>query len=272
MLSLYLYKEVTTFIINPADIKKSALASGVSPEELQIPKAVILTFNRPIVEEVEKICGLQQWTWKGGEYSPYSSFQKCWKGRAVNCELSMFVPPMGASPIAAFCEELVYFGAQNVFLLCASWSLGHKYLRKGQIHVPSFAVGLDGTSYHYGNDEFNVDAEPVGFKALTDALTRSGTDWKAGGVGCCEAFYRITREMVDDYRKRGCLSIENGEVAALYSLARVHRIRVGILLQPYIDLEQGLDLSYMDAKYSETCRTQARVAIEALEEICQMAT
>jgi uridine phosphorylase len=177
---------------------------------------------------------------------------------------------MGASPIAAFCEVLISFGAQDILLLCASWSLGDAYLRKGQIHVPNFAVGLDGTSCHYGNDEFNVKAESLGFKTITDALTRSHVDWKEGGVGCCEAFYRITHEMIDDYRGRGCLSMENGEVASLYSLAEVHGIHVGILLQPYIDLEQGLDLSYTDEKYEETCRTQARIAIEALKILSQL--
>ena len=75
---------------------------------------------RGIVEELKKIGGLQDWDWKGREYSPYSSSQKSWKGRVNDCELCVFVPPMGASPITAFCEELICFGAQRIFLLCAS--------------------------------------------------------------------------------------------------------------------------------------------------------
>lgn len=56
-------------------------------------------------------------------------------------------------------------------------------------------------------------------------------------MGCCEAFYRITPELADEFREQGCLSMENGETAALYSLAKERDIPIGVLLQPYIDLE-----------------------------------
>ena len=92
-----------------------------------------------------------------------------------------------------------------------------------------------------------------------------GANWKKGGVGACEAIYRITSDILDDFRKRGCLSIENGEVASLFSLAKVKRIPIGVLLQPYIDLEQGWNISYLDEKYIETGKVQAHASIEALK-------
>ena len=186
--------------------------------------------------------------------------------------VAVFVPPMGASPLAAFCEELIVYGARMIFLLCASWSLGEEYLKKGQIHVPSFAVGLDGTSYHYGSTDYRTEAEPEGYNALVQALDEEGIDWKHGGVGCCEAFYRITKEMVDKYRADGCLSMENGEVATLYSLASVRQIRVGVLVQPYIDLRRGLNHMYLDEQYEQTCRIQARIALKALNKLHQADT
>lgn len=255
------------FMIRPQDVKDNAVARGASAEALAVPETVIITFNRPIMGELTRLCNLEVWDWGAAKYLPYGSPQSCLKGKRDEVELALFVPPMGASPIAAFCDELIVFGAKTIFLLCASWSLGEEYLRKGQIHVPSYAVGVDGTSCHYGNTGYKIEAEPKGFSALVHVLGREGVEWKQGGVGCCEAFYRITREMVEDYRKQGCLSMENGEVAALYSLAQLRGIHAGVLLQPYIDLERGLDVSYVDEKYQETCIKQARIAIKALKRL-----
>ncbi|KPK72842.1 hypothetical protein AMJ87_03515 [candidate division WOR_3 bacterium SM23_60] len=258
------------FMIKPEDVRDNALAGDVSPEALEVPEAVILTFNRPIIGELTRLCNLREWDWQAGKYAPYCSAQTYLKGEFDNMEVATFIPPMGASPIAAFCEELIVYGARTIFLLCASWSLGNRYLKKGQIHVPSFAIGLDGTSYYYGNTECRIDAEQVTYNTLINILKTENVDWKQGGVGCCEAFYRITREMVDDYRKRGCLSMENGEVAVLYTLASLRKIRVGVLLQPYIDLEHGLDLSYINSKYPETCSVQARIALKALKKLYEL--
>jgi uridine phosphorylase len=256
--------EEAMFMINPEDVRDNAIANGLNPKAIQVPGAVLLTFNRPIVDVLSELCNLKDWDWEARKFTPYCTAQKCMKGAYGELEIAVFVPPMGASPLAAFCEELVYFGARRIFLLCASWSLGEKYLKKGQIHLPNFAIGLDGTSYHYDNDEFMVSAEPGILNALEIALERSGADWRRGGVGCCEALYRITPEMVADYQKKGCLSMENGEVAALYSIAKTHEIRAGVLLQPYIDLEKGYDSSYTGEKYEETCRLQALVAVKTL--------
>ncbi|MFX0095608.1 MAG: hypothetical protein ACFFBD_27975, partial [Candidatus Hodarchaeota archaeon] len=251
------------FIINPADVEKEAIAQGVPRSELNIPSLVILTFNKAIGDDLFHLCNLKDWTWAGTKFTPYAPPVKAFKGKFNQTDIAVFVPPMGASPIISFCEELIFFGAKILFLLCASWGLGDKYLYKGQIHLPSFAIGLDGTSPHYGNKEWKVEPEPRTFKALATALNELGGSWKEGGVAACEALYRITPEMVTEFRKKGCLSMENGEVASLYSLAKTKNILIGVLLQPYIDLEQGWKTSYMDEIYAETCKLQARAALKA---------
>jgi len=255
------------YMVNPQDPVNQARAAGVEANELAVPEAVVLTFNRPIIKELTDICHLRDWDWKIRGHSPYGSPIECRRGAFELMDIAVFVPPMGASPVAAFCEELIACGARIIFLVCASWSLGEKYLRKGQIHLPSFAAGMDGTSYHYGNTGFRVDAEPQMLEILTGVLKSEGADWKQGGVGCCEAFYRITREMLDNFRQQGCLSMENGEVAALYSLAKLRGIHAGVLLQPYIDLEHGLSPDYTGQMYENTCRAQARAALKAINQI-----
>lgn len=254
------------FIITPADIEKEAKSRNMPRSELEVPSSVILTYSRVVVEELKIICNLQEWKWKGEMISPYSSSRMSFRGLIDNeYDIAVFIPPMGASPLVAFSEELIFFGAKAIILVCASWGLGKEYLSKGQIHLPSFAIGIDGTSVHYANENWNVMNEPTAFNALATALRKTGAVWKEGGVGACEAIYRITPELMNEYRMQGCLSMENGEVASLYSLAKIQKIPIGVLLQPYIDLEQGWNISFIDEKYNETFKTQARASIEALK-------
>jgi uridine phosphorylase len=252
------------YLINPADVEEQALAQGVERKTLEVPRLVFLTFNQVVLRELADLAHTEEWAWPAARYTPaFSPLFEGWRGQIGEEEIAVFVPHMGPSTLASFCEELIHYGARVVFLLCASWGLGKSYLDQGEIHLPSFAVGIDGTSPHYGNDDWRVEAEPRAFRALSAALDQLGATWKEGGVGSCEAFYRITPELAGGFREQGCLSMENGETAALFALARAHEIPIGVLLQPYIDLEQGWSLSYMGDKYRESGRLQVRAALEA---------
>jgi len=252
------------YLINPRDVEKQALAQRVDKSTLQVPRLVILTFNQSVLAELADLAGTEEWEWPAARFTPaFSPLFKGWRGKIGGEETAVFVPHMGPSTLASFCEELIHYGARVIFLLCASWGLGKSYLEEGEIHLPSFAVGIDGTSPHYGSTEGRVDAEPRAFQALAAALGEARAAWKEGGVGSCEAFYRITPQLADRLREQGCLSMENGETAALFALARAHDFPIGVLLQPYIDLEQGWSLSYMGDKYRESGRLQVRVAVEA---------
>lgn len=253
------------YLLKPADIEKNARMLGMAVSDLDVSPTSILTFNKPVVEYLDEWCGLREQSLSNNELCAYAAAPRSWKGAFAGHSVSVFIPPMGASPIAAFCEELIHFGSSRIYLVCASWSLGEKHLGKGQIHLPNVAVGMDGTTYHYGNVNYRVEAESDTQSALRDALSELGADWKEGGVGCCEAFYRITREMVCSFRDQGCLSMDNGEVAVLYSLAREKGIKVGVLLQPYIDLEKGFDIFYLDETYRETCRMQVRAVLRVIQ-------
>lgn len=252
------------YLISTSDVEEQALIGGASRADLEMARLVFLTFNRCVVEELSTSCQLQEWEWPAAGFTPaYSPPHKSWQGKLDEDELRAFIPPMGASTLVSFCEELIHYGAEVILLLCASWGLGKEQVEEGEIHLPSFAVGMDATSPHYGNHDWRVEAEPTAYQALAAGLDKVGARWKQGGVGCCEAFYRITPQMAEDFREQGCLSMENGETAALYALARERDITIGVLLQPYIDLEQGWSLSYMGDKYAESGRLQVRAALEA---------
>jgi uridine phosphorylase len=252
------------YLINPRDVEEQALAQGVDGTTLRVPRLVFLTFNQSVLAELDDLAKTTDWDWPAARYTPaFSPLFEGWRGQLEDEEIAVFVPHMGPSTLTSFCEELIHYGARAIFLLCASWGLGESYLKEGEIHLPSFALGIDGTSLHYGDSKGRVEAEPRAFAALAAALDGAGARWREGGVGSCEAFYRITPQLADEFREQGCLSMENGETGALFALARAHDIPIGVLLQPYIDLEQGWDPSYMGEKYKEAGKVQVHAAVEA---------
>jgi uridine phosphorylase len=259
-----LRRRSAVFLINPADVERETLAQGTPRSALEVPPLVFLTFNKSVVDELTVLSGLKEWEWPAARFTPaFSPSFKGWRGQIAGREIAAFVPHMGPSTLASFCEELIHYGARVIFLLCASWGLGREYLEEGEIHLPSFALGIDGTSPHYGITGDRVEAEPLALEALAAALDEFGATWKEGGVGTCEAFYRITPDLADRFREQGCLSMENGETAALFALARAHGIPAGVLLQPYFDLQEGWNPSYTGEKYRESGRLQVRAAVEA---------
>jgi uridine phosphorylase len=260
----YAVRRTNSFAITSTDVIHEAKALGVRKKQSAVPEIVVLTFSNWIVKTLTKVCTLRSWEWPFGKYSPYYTVFQSWKGSIHNKEIAVFIPPMSASPIMVFGEDLISNGAKIIFLLCASWSLGNKYLKKGQIHLPTYAQGLNGTTFHYGDRHFKAEAEARGLRALSGALESVKADWKSGGVGSCEAFYRISLKMINGFRKQGCLSMENGEVAALFMLAKIYDVCIGVLLQPYINLEKGWSSSYMDKKYRKTCHLQALAALRAI--------
>lgn len=164
--------------------------------------------------------------------------------------------------MACTIEDLAAGGIRAVFLVCAAWSLGSP-VAFGDLLAPSFAVGPDGTSVHYGNSAGRIDADPAVVQALATAARERGVTIHVGGNASCEALYRISEETAAGFRQHGCLSMENGEAAVLFSVCRSVGIRGGVLFQPYIDLSEGWKPERLDEAYRETCRLQADIVLDA---------
>jgi len=255
------------FVLDPSDVEREAQNHGEEVSKLRVSSRVILTFNHPVYEKLKTTCGLKETEWILGKYSPYCKPKKVFLGEHESSPIHVIVPQMGASAITALCEELIYFGAKAILLMCGSWSLGVEYLAPGEIHVPSFAFGVDGTSPWYGKQSPNIDAPRSPLKVLRESLEKLGQSWKTGGVASHEAIYRISKDDVERFRRKGCLSMENGETAALFSLAHQKSIPIGVLLQPYLDLIEGWSLEYMGDLYEQAGENQAIAALDALEKL-----
>jgi uridine phosphorylase len=170
---------------------------------------------------------------------------------------------MGASPLACVIEDLVACGVQAVFLVCAAWSLGTP-VQFGDLIVPSFSLGFDGTSIHYGNTQGEARAPSPVVRALTTACLARRAPVHVGGNATCEALYRVTPKMAAQYRRRRCLCMDNGEATTLLAATSALGVLGGVLFQPYVDLIQGWEpVRLHDRRYRDTARLQAEVVLEA---------
>lgn len=248
--------------ITPEQTLAAARAAGAKEEDLALSGIAVLTFNRGIVERLEELCALEDADWLGPNVHPYAGPRVVKRGERDGLGVMVLVPPMGASPLACTVEDLASGGIDAVFLACAAWSLGPP-VSFGDVLVPSFAVGQDGTSIQYGNFVGRVDANPAVVAALADSARDRGATVHVGGNASCEALYRITSDMVEEYRGRGCVSMENGEAAVLFAVCGLFGIPGGAVFQPYIDLTEGWNPSRFDDAYEATCRLQAEVVLDA---------
>jgi len=252
---------VARFIV-PEQTVAAGREAGLTDEELRLNGVAILTFNRGIVERLEELCDLKDASWLGPHVHPYAGPRVVKRGERDGLGIMVLVPAMGASPLACTVEDLIAGGIGAVFLACAAWSLGPP-VSFGDVVVPSFAVGPDGTSIHYGNSGGRIEADPDVVEALADSARGRGATVHVGGNATCEALYRITPEMAASFRQRGCLSMENGEAAVLFAVCRSLGVPGGAIFQPYIDLAEGWNPGRFDDAYQATCRLQADVVLDA---------
>ena len=252
-----------TYLVNPQQTLAAAGQAGLGEEQLALSGIAVLSFSRAVVDRLDELCGLENVPWISAPHHPYAAVRVVRRGVYQGLGVTAIVPPMGASPLACIVEDLVACGVETVFLVCAAWSLGPP-VQFGDLILPTFSVGRDGTSIHYGNPSGRVFADAKVVEALMTACRGQGVVAQAGGNVTCEALYRITPQAVREARQQGCLTMDNGEASTLLAMSRILGIRGGVIFQPYIELERGWDPALLrGTAYRDTCRLQAEVALEA---------
>ena len=258
-----------TRLITPEQTLSAARQAGLDDRELKITGMAVLTFSKAIADRLEELCGLQDSEWLSPSHHPYSASRIVKRGAFQGWGVTVLVPPMGASPLACIIEDLVTSGVKVVFLVCAAWSLGPP-IQFGDLIIPAFSIGPDGTSIHYGNDESQVHTATEVVDALAESCQSLGARYHTGGNGTCEALYRITPQMAEGFRNRGCLCMDNGEANTLISITHTMDITGGVLFQPYIDLDAGWNPAILtEEQYHATCRLQAEVVLQAGVQLMQ---
>ena len=253
----------SSYLVTPQQTFRAARRAGLDDEKLALSGIAVLTFSKAVVDRLDELCALEDTQWVSPAHHPYAAARIVKRGEFQELGVTVIVPPMGASPLACIVEDLVNSDVWAVFLVCAAWSLGPP-VRFGDLIAPAYSLGPDGTSIHYGNTDGHISANPVVVEALTAAGRTKGATVHVGGNASCEALYRITPQMTDDFRQQGCLCVENGEASTLLALSQTFGFLGGVLFQPYIELQRGWDPDILRGeRYSATCHLQSEVVLDA---------
>lgn len=146
------------YLITAEGTLAAARRDGVEELTLKVERFAVLTFNQAVLDRLAERCGLADVGWLSPRHHPYAAAEGVKRGTYQGGGVTVLVPPMGASPLACVAEDLVTCGAKVLVLVCAAWSLGEP-VRFGDLVVPRFSVGPDGTSIHYGNRSKRVAAD-----------------------------------------------------------------------------------------------------------------
>jgi uridine phosphorylase len=251
------------WLITPEQTISAARQAGLGDGELKLSGVAVLTFSRMVMDRLEALCGLRDAAWLAPGHHPYAAARVIKRGVSTGINITALIPPMGSSPLACIIEDLVACGIQVVVLVCAAWSLGPP-VKFGDLIIPSVSLGPDGTSIHYGNERGKSEVEPAVVNALAAACRERRVPHHVGGNATCEALYRITPYMVENFRHCGCLCMDNGETSTLFAVARTLGVLGGVLFQPYIELAKGWQpVQLRDERYQKACHLQAEIVLAA---------
>ncbi|MEM5882794.1 MAG: nucleoside phosphorylase [Candidatus Aenigmatarchaeota archaeon] len=140
-------------------------------------------------------------------------------------EFGMIHGQIGAPASAVQLEELIALGFKNFVTIGSTGGL-KKYLKPGDIILPTRAIRCEGTSYHYLSPyEDSYPSQKI-LKHLREALYSLGVKFYEGTCLTTDAFYRETLRDMEKYRKRGVVCVDM-EVAALYAVGKFRNVDVG---------------------------------------------
>jgi hypothetical protein len=250
-------------MITPQQTLAAARKRGLSEEALKLRDLAVLTFSKTIFDLLEATCDMKSVAWISAQDHPYAAATITKRGRYQGMDFAVLIPPMGASPLACILEDLIASGTRTIFLVCAAWTMGDP-LGMGNLFIPTFALDQGGTSIHYGHSEGSISADRIMVDAIVQAAQHYQVEPLTGGVASCEALYRITPQMVADFRDQGCLCMDNGEAATLFMVTQRCGARGGVLFQPYLDLNLGWDHRWLsEDRYRSGCLLQADIVLQA---------
>ena len=205
------------------------LTSVINPKEetkdsLKVPEHCVLSFFNDVLKDMNEKGSIIVIGHLRSETGSFPIYETKFGGKKI----AVFHPGVGAPLAAAFLEELISLGASK-FIVCGGAGVLDRQISAGQLLIPVSAVRDEGTSYHYLPPGREVEASPLGLRALENVLTRHNIKYLLTKTWTTDAFYRETKEKVKLRRSWGCLTVEM-EASALFAVAQFRNVTLAQVL------------------------------------------
>ena len=143
-------------------------------------------------------------------------------------QTSISGPFLGAPQAVIALEKLIVLGVKRFWVLGWCGSL-QRFLRIGDIVVPTSAVSEEGTSDHYSVGEGTAEPDSRLTESLLQSVNGFQAECMAGPVWSTDAPYRETPGKVQHYQKEGVLAVEM-EMSALMQVALYRSVALTAML------------------------------------------
>ena len=246
-------------------VEAAMKAANKNMEDFKVDPYVIIAFSGSLLEYLKEKANLEQLDWLA-PFHPYGS-ARIHRGKYEDIPLSVILPSMGASPMASIAEDLIFCGAKTILLVCGSWGIGEK-VRLLDYIIPTHGLGPDGTSLHYGrklNEEVELNKEIIDI--FTKETKQRADNYHLGKNYSKEAFYRINKQEIIELQKKGCISMENGELNVLATLCNKNNVKFGAIFYSYYNPLEGWDISWRDDRYKECVNLEGDIALTTITKL-----
>jgi len=254
------------YCLTSKDVVQAAIkASNKNMKDFEVDKNVMIIFSGGLLNYLKEKADLKESDWLL-PFHPYGG-GKLHRGKYEDLPLSVILPSMGASPMASIAEDLIFCGAKIILLVCGSWGIGEKVNLLDYI-IPSHGLGPDGTSLHYGrklNEQVELNKDIVDI--FTEEAKRRADNYHIGKNYSKEAFYRINKQEILDLQKKGCISMENGELNVLATICIKNNIKFGAFFYSYYNPLEGWNISWKDERYQDCVKLQGDISLATIKRL-----
>ncbi len=141
--------------------------------------------------------------------------------RFINTDIGIFKTTVGAPITATLMEEASYIYSCNKFIQFGSCGGLDKNISETMLIVPTHAYRDEGFSYHYMEPSDYIEISNS--KTVARILDDLSITYVLGKTWTTDAFYRETKQEVEQRKKEGCIAVEM-EVSACQAIANYKNI------------------------------------------------
>ncbi|MFX1426335.1 MAG: hypothetical protein ACFFBE_07770 [Promethearchaeota archaeon] len=254
------------FCLTSKDVIQAAIkASDKTIKDFEVDQNVMIIFSTGLLNRLKEKANLKESDWLL-PYHPYGG-GKLHRGNYQGIPISIILPSMGASLMASVAEDLIYCGAKIILLVCGSWGIGENVKLLDYI-IPTHGLGSDGTSLHYGrkpSEEIELNKEIIDM--FMEETKRKADNYHIGKNFSKEAFYRINNKEIIELQKKGCISMENGEINVLAAICNMNMIKFGAIFYSYYNPLEGWDISWRDNRYRDCVNLEGDIALATMKRL-----
>ena len=172
-------------------------------ENIILPSVAIGVFSRFLVKDlVKKFKGK-----KVGYISCANYESDVYIINYKNQDITLFMAHVGAPRIADDIEELRVHGVK-MFIIYGNCGVLDKTIKDCSIIIPTKGYREEGVSYHYIKPSNTIKMNEKYKKDFINILKQKKINYTLGYTWTTDAPYRETKDKVEYFRSKGCVSVE----------------------------------------------------------------